>query len=66
MSVGFKAVQWNRDKQIYDAILLASVAIFIGTFIAAEAWLHRIAINVAYLVAGVITVCTNPTVAPPA
>ncbi|HKY88221.1 MAG TPA: Rieske 2Fe-2S domain-containing protein [Pseudorhodoplanes sp.] len=40
MSVGFKAVQWNRDKLIYDAILLASVALFIGTFIATEAWLH--------------------------
>ncbi len=40
MSVGFKAVQWNRDKLIYDAILLASVASFIGTFIGLEAWLH--------------------------
>jgi nitrite reductase/ring-hydroxylating ferredoxin subunit/DMSO/TMAO reductase YedYZ heme-binding membrane subunit len=26
MSVGFRAVQWNRDKLIYDAILLAAVA----------------------------------------
>lgn len=40
MSVGFKAVQWNRDKLIYDAILLAGVALFIGIFIATEAWLH--------------------------
>ena len=40
MSVGFKAVQWNRDKLIYDAILLASVAVFIGSFIGIEAWLH--------------------------
>jgi nitrite reductase/ring-hydroxylating ferredoxin subunit/DMSO/TMAO reductase YedYZ heme-binding membrane subunit len=40
MSVGFKAVQWNRDKLIYDAILLSAVALFISTFIAAEAWLH--------------------------
>lgn len=40
MSVGFKAVQWNRDKVIYDAILLGSVAVFIGGFISIEALLH--------------------------
>src|SRR5436305_6625519 len=33
MSAGFKAVQWNRRKLIYDAILIAAVALFIGTFI---------------------------------
>ena len=33
MSVGFQAVQWNRRKIVYDAILLASVALFIGTFV---------------------------------
>jgi nitrite reductase/ring-hydroxylating ferredoxin subunit/DMSO/TMAO reductase YedYZ heme-binding membrane subunit len=32
MSVGFKAVQWNRQKYVYDAILVAGVALFIGTF----------------------------------
>jgi nitrite reductase/ring-hydroxylating ferredoxin subunit/DMSO/TMAO reductase YedYZ heme-binding membrane subunit len=32
MSVGFQAVQWNRQKIVYDAILLAGVALFIGTF----------------------------------
>ena len=32
MSVGFQAVQWNRRKLIYDGILLAGVALFIGTF----------------------------------
>ena len=32
MSVGFKAVQWNRQKIVYDAILLAGVALFIGTY----------------------------------
>jgi nitrite reductase/ring-hydroxylating ferredoxin subunit/DMSO/TMAO reductase YedYZ heme-binding membrane subunit len=34
MSVGFRAVQWNRDKLIYDAILLASTAIFLIAFAA--------------------------------
>lgn len=33
MSAGFRAVQWNRDKIIYDAILLAAVASFIGIFL---------------------------------
>jgi nitrite reductase/ring-hydroxylating ferredoxin subunit/DMSO/TMAO reductase YedYZ heme-binding membrane subunit len=32
MSVGFKAVQWNRQKYIYDAILIAGAALFIGAF----------------------------------
>jgi len=40
MSIGFKAVQWNRAKLVYDAFLLSGVIVFIGTFIAAEALLH--------------------------
>ena len=32
MSAGFKAVQWNRRKLIYDAILVAGVVLFIATF----------------------------------
>ncbi len=32
MSVGFKAVQWNRDKIVYDVILVAGVALYIGVF----------------------------------
>jgi len=32
MSAGLKAVQWNRRKLIYDAILIAGVVLFIGTF----------------------------------
>ena len=37
MSVGFKAVQWNRDKLVYDAVLLAGVALFIGAFMLIKA-----------------------------
>jgi len=37
MSVGFQAVQWNRTKIIYDAILLAAVALYIAGF-AAISW----------------------------
>ncbi len=29
MSVGFKAVQWSRDKYVYDGILLAAVTLYI-------------------------------------
>jgi len=32
MSVGFRAVQWNRDKLIYDAILLVGVAVYIAGY----------------------------------
>ncbi len=32
MSAGFRAVQWNRDKIIYDAILIACVVVYIASF----------------------------------
>jgi nitrite reductase/ring-hydroxylating ferredoxin subunit len=32
MSAGFQAVQWNRRKLVYDAVLIAGVVLFIGTF----------------------------------
>lgn len=37
MSVGFRAVQWNREKLVYDGILLAAVAIYSAIF-AAITW----------------------------
>jgi nitrite reductase/ring-hydroxylating ferredoxin subunit/DMSO/TMAO reductase YedYZ heme-binding membrane subunit len=33
MSVGFRAVQWNRDKLVYDGLLVAAVAFYIGAFL---------------------------------
>jgi DMSO/TMAO reductase YedYZ heme-binding membrane subunit len=33
MSVGFRAVQWNRAKLIYDGILLVAVALYIAVFV---------------------------------
>jgi nitrite reductase/ring-hydroxylating ferredoxin subunit/DMSO/TMAO reductase YedYZ heme-binding membrane subunit len=33
MSVGFKAVQWGREKLVYDGILLAAVTLYIAGFI---------------------------------
>jgi nitrite reductase/ring-hydroxylating ferredoxin subunit/DMSO/TMAO reductase YedYZ heme-binding membrane subunit len=40
MSIGFRAVQWNRDKLVYDGILLAAVTLYIGGFAAIYWHLH--------------------------
>jgi nitrite reductase/ring-hydroxylating ferredoxin subunit/DMSO/TMAO reductase YedYZ heme-binding membrane subunit len=34
MSVGFRAVQWNRDKIVYDAILVTAVLAYLAAFVA--------------------------------
>jgi nitrite reductase/ring-hydroxylating ferredoxin subunit/DMSO/TMAO reductase YedYZ heme-binding membrane subunit len=33
MSVGFRAVQWNRAKLAYDAILIAGELLYVGTYL---------------------------------
>jgi nitrite reductase/ring-hydroxylating ferredoxin subunit len=33
MSAGFRAVQWNRQKLIYDAVLIAGVALYLAGFV---------------------------------
>jgi DMSO/TMAO reductase YedYZ heme-binding membrane subunit len=33
MSVGFRAVQWNKSKIVYDVILMTAVALLIGVFL---------------------------------
>ena len=33
MSVGFRAVQWNRPKLIYDAVLIAGVVLYIAVYL---------------------------------
>jgi nitrite reductase/ring-hydroxylating ferredoxin subunit/DMSO/TMAO reductase YedYZ heme-binding membrane subunit len=40
MSVGFRAVQWNRDKVIYDAVLLVAVSLFLAAFFVIGKWLN--------------------------
>jgi nitrite reductase/ring-hydroxylating ferredoxin subunit/DMSO/TMAO reductase YedYZ heme-binding membrane subunit len=40
MSTGFRAVQWNRAKLVYDTSLLVGVAIYIGTFLIVATWLE--------------------------
>jgi len=32
MGVEYRAVQWNRQKKLYDAVLVGSVAVFLTTF----------------------------------
>lgn len=33
MSVGYKAVSWNRQKRIYDVVLLGGIVLYLGLFI---------------------------------
>src|SRR3954451_11379574 len=33
MSVGYKAVSWNRQKRVYDSILAIAVALYLGLFL---------------------------------
>ena len=39
MSAGFRAVQWNRTKIIYDGVLLAAVWLFLAAFFVIGKWL---------------------------
>src|SRR5712671_4172148 len=39
MSAGFRAVQWNRTKLVYDGILLAGVVLYIGAYLTLVYWL---------------------------
>ena len=39
MSAGFRAVQWNQPKLVYDSILLVSVALYISSYLTAVYWL---------------------------
>lgn len=40
MSVGFRAVQWNRAKVIYDVILIVAVWLFLAAFFTIGKWLN--------------------------
>ena len=33
MSVGYKAVLWNRQKRIYDGVMLAAVGLYLALFV---------------------------------
>jgi nitrite reductase/ring-hydroxylating ferredoxin subunit/DMSO/TMAO reductase YedYZ heme-binding membrane subunit len=40
MSAGFRAVQWNRDKLVYDAIVLVGIALYVTAFLTIERWIE--------------------------
>jgi nitrite reductase/ring-hydroxylating ferredoxin subunit/DMSO/TMAO reductase YedYZ heme-binding membrane subunit len=40
MSTGFRAVQWNRDKLVYDGVLAAGVTLYLSGFAAISVALH--------------------------
>ncbi|MGQ0552940.1 MAG: Rieske 2Fe-2S domain-containing protein [Planctomycetota bacterium] len=40
MSVGYRAVSWNRNKQRYDLVLLAGALLYLGVFLGVGAALH--------------------------
>jgi hypothetical protein len=39
---GFQAVQWNRAKLIYDAIVLACMITYVVGFIAVASWMRMV------------------------
>ena len=40
MSAGFQAVQWNRAKIIYDAIVIAGVIAYVAAFLTVASWIN--------------------------
>ena len=40
MSVSYKAVLWNRQKKIYDGLLLAGVVLYLTLFIGTGYLVH--------------------------
>ena len=40
MSTGYRAVQWNRDKLIYDAVLFVAVVLYLAGFVLIAHELH--------------------------
>jgi sulfoxide reductase heme-binding subunit YedZ len=40
MSLGYQAVGWNRTKKVYDAVLAAGLALYLGVFLGTGALVH--------------------------
>ena len=40
MSVGYQAVGWNRQKKVYDRVLLGSIAAYLAVFIGVGFAIH--------------------------
>jgi methionine sulfoxide reductase heme-binding subunit len=55
MSVQYQAIGWNRQKRIYDLVLLAGVLGYLGIFVGIGAALHRSATIETLLIRGLGT-----------
>ncbi|MBL8234882.1 MAG: ferric reductase-like transmembrane domain-containing protein [Bryobacterales bacterium] len=55
MSVHYQAVGWNRDKRVYDAVLLSFVACYLLLFAGAGTWIHPSATIETLLIRGLGT-----------
>ena len=55
MSVSYQAVQWNRQKKIYDGLLAAGVVLYLGIFIGVGFLLHPTVTLEALLIRGFAT-----------
>src|SRR5882724_2961392 len=40
MSVQYGAISWNRQKKVYDAVLLSLLALYLALFVGIGAWLN--------------------------
>ncbi len=52
MSLSYEAVQWNRQKKIYDRLMLAGVVLYLGLFIGAGVAMYPDATIEALLIRG--------------
>lgn len=52
MSVGYSAISWNRQKKIYDSILVSGVVLYLGIFLGLGALVHPYATIETLLIRG--------------
>lgn len=55
MSVHYRAVQWNRQKRIYDACIVGGIVAFLAVFVLAHRALHPEATTETVLIRGTAT-----------
>jgi sulfoxide reductase heme-binding subunit YedZ len=55
VSVGYRAVQWNRQKKLYDGVLAAGVLLYLALFLGTGAALHADATIETLLIRGLGT-----------
>jgi methionine sulfoxide reductase heme-binding subunit len=69
MSLQYQAVGWNRQKRIYDTVLVSGVALYLAIFIGLGAWIHPDATAETLLIRGFgtlallllhVTLCIGP------